>query len=99
MPLRLKDTHSSLERVSCVEMVADPIYPEEKLEHTFVRYIVPVPINLKIWCIVSHRSGETEDDFIADLAFGTKCYGLKAGAPSMPERAAKYNRLLKIQPN
>ena len=45
MPLRLKDTHSSLERVSCVEMVADPIYPEEKLEHTFVRYIVPVPIN------------------------------------------------------
>jgi len=53
----------------------------------------------KIWCIVSHRSGETEDDFIADLAFGTKCYGLKAGAPSMPERAAKYNRLLKIQPN
>jgi phosphopyruvate hydratase len=52
----------------------------------------------KVWCIVSHRSGETEDDFIADLAFGTKCYGLKAGAPSMPERAAKYNRLLRIQP-
>lgn len=52
----------------------------------------------KVWCIVSHRSGETEDDFIADLAFGTKCYGLKAGAPSRPERAAKYNRLLKIQP-
>ena len=50
----------------------------------------------KIWCIVSHRSGETEDDFIADLAYGTKCYGLKAGAPTMPERAAKYNRLLKI---
>lgn len=52
----------------------------------------------KIWCIVSHRSGETEDDFIADLAYGTKCFGLKAGAPTMPERAAKYNRLLKIQP-
>jgi enolase len=52
----------------------------------------------KVWCIVSHRSGETDDDFIADLAFGTKCFGLKAGAPSMPERAAKYNRLLRIQP-
>lgn len=51
----------------------------------------------KIWCIVSHRSGETDDDFIADLAFGTKCYGLKAGAPSMPERAVKYERLLTIQ--
>lgn len=52
-----------------------------------------------VQCIVSHRSGETEDDFIADLAFGTKCYGLKAGAPSRPERAAKYNRLIKIQSN
>jgi len=52
----------------------------------------------KVWCIVSHRSGETQDDFIADLAFGTKCFGLKAGAPSMSERAAKYNRLLHIQP-
>jgi len=47
-------------------------------------------------CIVSHRSGETMDDFIADLAYGTKAYGLKAGAPSMPERAAKYDRLLTI---
>jgi enolase len=49
-----------------------------------------------IRCIVSHRSGETMDDFIADLAFGTKSYGLKAGAPTMPERAAKYDRLLAI---
>ncbi|MCA9366935.1 DUF4147 domain-containing protein [Candidatus Kaiserbacteria bacterium] len=49
-----------------------------------------------IQCIVSHRSGETEDTFIADLAFGTKAFGLKAGAPSRPERVAKYNRLLAI---
>lgn len=49
-----------------------------------------------IRCIVSHRSGETMDDFIADLAFGTKCYGLKVGAPTMPERAVKYERLLTI---
>ena len=47
-------------------------------------------------CIVSHRSGETMDSFIADLAYGTKCYGLKAGAPSMQERAVKYKRLIEI---
>ncbi len=44
-------------------------------------------------CIVSHRSGETNDDFIADLAVAFKCYGLKAGAPRRGERLAKYNRL------
>ncbi|MFA5098984.1 MAG: phosphopyruvate hydratase [Candidatus Paceibacterota bacterium] len=46
--------------------------------------------------VVSHRSGETIDDFIADLAAGTGAYGIKAGAPSAPERMAKYNRLLRI---
>ncbi|MDP9248989.1 MAG: phosphopyruvate hydratase [bacterium] len=46
--------------------------------------------------IVSHRSGETDDDFIADLAYAFGCFGLKAGAPSKPERLVKYNRLLKI---
>jgi enolase len=46
--------------------------------------------------IVSHRSGETEDDFIADLAFAFNCFGLKAGAPTKPERMVKYKRLIKI---
>lgn len=46
--------------------------------------------------IISHRSGETMDDFIADLAFGVGSFGIKAGAPSAPERMTKYNRLLKI---
>jgi enolase len=45
---------------------------------------------------VSHRSGETEDDFIADLAVGTGCGQLKTGAPARGERVAKYNRLLEI---
>lgn len=49
-----------------------------------------------IECIVSHRSGETNDDFIADLAYAFGCFGLKAGAPSGGERVAKYNRLLDI---
>jgi len=46
--------------------------------------------------IVSHRSGETMDDFIADLAIGIAAWGIKAGAPAAPERMTKYERLLKI---
>jgi len=46
--------------------------------------------------IVSHRSGETDDDFIADLAYAFNCFGLKAGAPTKPERMVKYKRLIKI---
>ncbi len=44
--------------------------------------------------IVSHRSGETDDDFIADLAFAFGCYGLKSGSPRKPERMVKYRRLM-----
>jgi enolase len=46
--------------------------------------------------MVSHRSGETEDTFIADLATGTGCGQLKSGAPARGERVAKYNRLLEL---
>ncbi len=46
--------------------------------------------------MVSHRSGETEDTFIADLAVGIGCGQIKAGAPCRAERTAKYNRLLRI---
>jgi enolase len=46
---------------------------------------------------VSHRSGETEDAFIADLAVGTGCGHLKTGAPARGERVAKYNRLIEIE--
>ena len=52
-----------------------------------------------IHCIVSHRSGETMDDFIADLAYAFGCYGIKAGAPDMRVRAVKYQRLIEIQKN
>lgn len=47
-------------------------------------------------CIVSHRSGETNDDFIADLAFATGAFGVKFGALQRGERIAKYNRLREI---
>jgi enolase len=47
--------------------------------------------------IVSHRSGETIDDFIADLAFGSQAFGLKSGNPLQPERLVKSNRLIEIE--
>jgi len=46
--------------------------------------------------MVSHRSGETTDTFIADLAVGSGCGQIKSGAPARGERVAKYNRLLQI---
>jgi len=47
--------------------------------------------------MVSHRSGETEDSFIADLAVGLGCGQIKSGAPCRGERIAKYNQLLRIE--
>jgi enolase len=46
--------------------------------------------------VISHRSGETEDTTIADLAVGTGVGQIKSGAPSRSDRVAKYNRLLRI---
>ena len=46
---------------------------------------------------VSHRSGETEDSFIADLAYGSAADFIKTGSMSRSERLAKYNRLLEIE--
>jgi len=47
--------------------------------------------------MVSHRSGETEDTFIADLVVGSGCGQIKTGAPARGERVAKYNRLIEIE--
>ena len=47
--------------------------------------------------VISHRSGETEDTTIADLAVGLNTGLIKAGAPCRSERTAKYNRLLRIE--
>ncbi len=48
-------------------------------------------------CVMSHRSGETEDVTIADLAVATGCGQIKTGAPSRTDRVAKYNQLLRIE--
>ena len=47
--------------------------------------------------IISHRSGETEDTFIADLAVATRAGQIKTGSLARTDRVAKYNRLLKIE--
>jgi enolase len=48
-------------------------------------------------CMMSHRSGETEDTTIADLAVAVNCGQIKTGAPARSERVAKYNQLLRIE--
>ena len=48
-------------------------------------------------CMMSHRSGETEDTTIADLAVATSCGQIKTGAPARSERVAKYNQLMRIE--
>jgi enolase len=48
-------------------------------------------------CMMSHRSGETEDTTIADLAVATNCGQIKSGAPARTDRTAKYNQLLRIE--
>ena len=47
--------------------------------------------------VISHRSGETEDTTIADLAVATGCGMIKTGAPARTDRVAKYNQLLRIE--
>jgi enolase 1/2/3 len=48
-------------------------------------------------CVMSHRSGETEDTTIADLAVATNCGQIKTGAPARSDRVAKFNQLLRIE--
>jgi enolase len=48
-------------------------------------------------CVMSHRSGETEDTTISDLAVATNCGQIKTGAPARSDRVAKYNQLLRIE--
>jgi len=48
-------------------------------------------------CLFSHRSGETEDDTLADIAVATNAGQIKSGAPARSERLCKYNRLMRIE--
>ena len=48
-------------------------------------------------CVISHRSGETEDSTIADIAVATNAGQIKTGAPARTDRVAKYNQLMRIE--
>ena len=56
-----------------------------------------IAFNSGYTCVMSHRSGETEDTTIADLAVATSCGQIKTGSLSRSDRLAKYNRLLRIE--
>ncbi len=58
--------------------------------------VVKLAYENKWQAVVSHRSGETMDDFIADLSVAIGAWGIKSGAPAAPERLAKYERIIKI---
>jgi enolase len=58
---------------------------------------IDIAVNNGWGAVISHRSGETEDTTIADLAVATGVGQIKSGAPSRSERVAKYNRLLRIE--
>ena len=55
------------------------------------------PAHGPVSAIACHRSGETEDTTIADLAVATDCGQIKSGAPARSDRTAKYNQLLRIE--
>jgi enolase len=59
--------------------------------------VITLAVGASYGVVVSHRSGETEDTSIADLAVATNAGQIKTGAPSRGERTAKYNRLLRIE--
>jgi enolase len=65
------------------------------LTETFVA--MRMAINSGYTCVMSHRSGETEDTTIADLSVATSCGQIKTGSLSRSDRLAKYNRLLRIE--
>jgi enolase len=60
---------------------------------------IKMAFNANWTAVVSHRSGETEDSFIADLVVGTNAGQSKFGAPARSDRNAKYNQLLRIEEN
>ncbi|MFA6520507.1 MAG: enolase C-terminal domain-like protein [Candidatus Paceibacterota bacterium] len=108
----LKDAQSTLKVVGDDLTVTNKILLQQAIEKNSINAMIIKPNQIgtltetlqtmklardnNVELIVSHRSGETEDDFIADLAFAFGCFGLKAGAPTKTERMVKYKRLIQI---
>ena len=112
---KLKDNYENLLIIGDDLTVTDKFLLEKAIEKGSINAIIIKPNQIgtlsetletmklarenNIELIVSHRSGETNDDFIADLAYAFGCFGLKAGSPLKPERKIKYERLIKISEN
>ena len=60
---------------------------------------IDIAKNNKYYCVISHRSGETEDTFIADLSVATNSGQIKTGSMTRSDRVAKYNQLIRIESN
>ena len=109
---KLKDSSTKLKVVGDDLTVTNKVLLKEAIEKGSINAMIIKPNQIgtltetlqtmqlarenEVELIVSHRSGETDDDFIADLAYAFGCFGLKAGAPEKPERKVKYDRLIKI---
>lgn len=91
-------THKKLLEKGVNQLVANGIIIKPNQVGTLMEVfeVIKIAHQAHYTCVVSHRSGETEDDFIADLAVATGAGFLKSGAPIPPERLIKYQRLAAI---
>lgn len=83
--IKLKVANAILVKVNQIGTVSEALEAVEMAQHNGYK------------AVISHRSGETEDTFIADLAVAVNAGQIKTGAPCRSDRVAKYNRLLKIE--
>lgn len=92
-------THAQIVAKGIAEHVANAVLikPNQIGTLTETRQTIALAQRNGYRCIMSHRSGETEDTFIADLAVATACGQIKTGSLCRTDRVAKYNQLLRIQ--
>jgi enolase len=92
-------TNKSLVQKGIAEHIANSMIVKVNQVGTLTSAIEEVGLaRLKSWLVIaSHRSGETNDDWLADFSVGIGAGAIKAGAPARGERVSKYNRLLYIE--
>jgi enolase len=92
-------THPSLLQLGIDQGIANAILVKPNQVGTLTRALETVSLahGAGYTTVMAHRSGDTEDTTIADLAVATECRFIKAGAPARSERVAKYNQLLRIE--
>ena len=92
-------THPSLLQLGIDQRIANAILIKPNQVGTLTRTLEAIALahSAGYTAIMAHRSGDTEDSTIADLAVATGCRFIKAGAPARSERVAKYNQLLRIE--